>query len=591
MDQRDEIKARLSIVDLVSEYVELKKAGRNFKGLCPFHSEKSPSFVVSPDKEICHCFGCHKGGDIFSFYQEVEGVEFIQALKDLGSKVGVQIQEVSQESVKINKGKKDNLYELHKIATDHFVSNLHNTDEGKKVLDYLNKRGVSSDMIEKYKIGFALDSYDDLYKIFLSKGFNKPEIVESGLATSKDTEYSKIFDRFRLRLIFPIFSKDGKVIGFGGRALKADEPAKYLNSPETPIYHKSDVLYGFNFAKEEIRKSDQVILVEGYFDQIAMTQAGIKNVVSVSGTALTPRHLHLLGKFCKNILFCLDSDSAGIEALYRSSELALEEGFNLKVLKLGEYKDPGELLQKDPEKLHQIVNDGVDLFDRILEIEYLPFSFEERSDLNFLSNFLAKILPLVRKISSPILQDVVVRKIASAINVSVEMIYDEMKKTSKHRHKKDIKSEVDAYSKKISYSLEEHFWGYLFWYPEAFSSIAENVLKMDFLFKEKAIYKIFVDYYNNGRDLRELLITECVLDNSLKEKYAIVVVYLESVASEEWSCEMVQAELERLMTRIRLEYRKVELSKLEAEIREAERLKDGKRLKELLGTHQKVISL
>lgn len=588
MDQRDEIKARLSIVDLVSEYVELKKAGRNFKGLCPFHSEKSPSFIVSPDKEICHCFGCHKGGDIFTFYQELEGVDFVQALKDLGSKVGIQVQEVNKEVISKNKSQKDNLFEMHKIAVEHYVENLKNSEEGKKVLDYLVKRGVSNEMIEKYRLGFALDSYDSLYKIFLAKGFSKAEIVESGLATSKDMEFSQIFDRFRLRLMFPIFSKDGKVIGFGGRALKSSEPAKYLNSPETPIYHKSDVLYGFNFAKEEIRKKDQVILVEGYFDQIAMTQAGIKNVVSVSGTALTPRHLHLLGKFCNNILFCLDSDSAGIEALYRSSELALEEGFNLKVLNLGEYKDPGEMLQKDPDGLISVVDKGIDLFDRIIELEYLSFPAEKRSDLNFLSLFLEKIIPLVKKISSPILQDVVARRIAGVLNVKVDIIYDEIKKLKKINLKKPSESSSVTIPKKISYTFEELFWGHLFWFPEVFSDIVSEVEKLEFLFKEKAIYKLFVDYYNNGRNLQELLIANSDLDDSLKQKYAIIVVYLESVASEEWSKEMVEKEVVRILVRLKNEYKSAELTRIAQLYKE---VTDKDRLMELNEAHKKVISL
>jgi DNA primase len=574
MDQRDEIKARLSIFDLVSEYVELKKAGRNFRGLCPFHSEKSPSFVVSPDKEIAHCFGCGKGGDVFAFYQEVEGVDFINALKDLGSKVGVQIVEVNKAQVAENKSIKDMAYDLHELACSFFEEDLHNSDEGKKVLKYLKGRGLSNEIIKKYRIGFSIDSFDNLYKKFLTKGFAKSEIVESGLAIAKDTNLASIFDRFRLRLMFPIFSKDGKVIGFGGRALKADESAKYLNSPDTPIYHKSDVLYGFNFAKDSIRKKETVILVEGYFDQIAMYQAGVKNVVAVSGTALTPRQLQMLKKISKNIMFCLDSDNAGIEALYRSAELALIEGFNLKVIDLKEFKDPGEILQKDENLLPGFIENSVDFFDHVLELEYFSKSELERTDMVFLQKFIAKIIPIIKRISSPILQDVVVRKFATAIGVKNEVLYEEMKKVQKTPIVSRGNDTAQVLPAKKSFNPEEHFWGHLFWYPEIFKQFYDKVVKFDFVWLEKEVYKQFVDYYNNDRDLSVLRLVDLDVSEELKQKYSIIVVYLESVSSEDWNVDLVSDELERLLERLVKEYKKRQGSMLESQIRLAESNKD-----------------
>lgn len=591
MDQRDEIKARLSIVDLVSEYVELKRAGRNFKGLCPFHSEKSPSFVVSPDKELAHCFGCNKGGDIFGFYQEVEGVDFVQAMKDLAQKVGVEIKEVNKVEVAKSKDKKEKLIELHELASVTFQENMANTPEGAKVLAYVQKRGISDEMIKKYRIGFAKESFDALYKTFLAKGFSKEEIVESGLATAKDTNLSQIFDRFRLRLMFPIFSKEGKVIAFGGRALKADESAKYLNSPETPIYHKSDVLYGYNFARESIRQTETVILVEGYFDQIAMYQAGFHNVVAVSGTALTPRHLQLLKKTAKNILFCLDGDSAGREALYRSAELALVEGFNLKVIDLGDYKDPGELLQSEPEKFGNLVENAVDFFDRVLALEFYSIPELNRTELSVITKFLEKVLPLVKKISSSILQDVVARKIAGAIGVKVEVIYEELKKVQQTKILNSEAKNSVVPVKSASFTTEEHFWGYIFWFPEVILSLAEKLEKYEFLFSEKDVYKVLMDYYNDGRNLIDFRLIDTDLEEKIKHKYSIVAVYLESVSSVDWNPELVAQELERLLDRLVKEYKKNEGSKLESQIRLAEQSKDTEKLKLLLDQYRQILSL
>jgi DNA primase len=264
-DPVDEIKSRLSIEELVSSYVQLKKAGRSYKGLCPFHSEKTPSFVVSSEKQICHCFGCNKGGDIFTFIQEVEGISFPEALRLLADRVGVKIEENKSKSVSVSKKEKDEFYRAHDLAAEFFEKQLLSSRDGEKVLEYLYKRGLTNETIKEFRLGFAPDSYDSLYPFLLKKGINKDILIQSGLVSAKNLSSDDIYDKYRQRLIFPILDNLGKICGFGGRALKKDQMPKYLNSPENIIYNKSKLLYGLYHSQKAIKEFDKILLVEGYF--------------------------------------------------------------------------------------------------------------------------------------------------------------------------------------------------------------------------------------------------------------------------------------------------------------------------------------
>jgi DNA primase len=547
---------------------------------------------VSPEKEIAYCFGCHKGGDIFGFYQSVEGVDFVTAMKSLAEKAGVQLKESSFNSAAMAKSKdaKQTMLDIHTAATEIYQRNLQETPEGQKVLQYVKSRGITDEFIQKFKFGFALDSFDQVYKELLHKGFSKSDIVESGIAVAKDTDMVSIYDRFRLRLMIPIMNKDSKVIGFGGRALKADEAAKYLNSPETLIYHKSEVLFGFNFAKEAIRQQDSVVVVEGYFDQIAPFQAGFQNVVAVSGTALTPRHLQLLKKYTNNIYFCFDSDSAGKAALYRSAELALVEGFSIKVLNLGNFKDPAEVIKDDPAKFKVAFELAKDIFDRILELEFLSVEEEKRYETTFIIKFLELVLPILQKVSSPILLDVIIRKLASNLKVKSDFVYQELQKHKSMKFKDPV-SKAPVNPKAVIFGAEDYFWAYLFWYPNLFENLYPEIQNFDFIFAEKQVYKLFEDNYNNRRDLSELSLVGCDLPEITVQKLSIAGVYLESVASEDWNEDNVKNELARLLMRLKQEYKKEQGLKLESEIRLAEKEKDFAKLKELLDRHRQVLSL
>jgi len=360
----EEIKEKINIVDLIGETVVLKKAGVNFRGLCPFHHEKSPSFVVSPVKQIWHCFGCGLGGDIFEFIKQTEGVDFPEALEILASRAGITLRR-PEGGISYSPDKKKNLYDINSWAALYYSKVLAESEGSKTSREYLQKRGLKSETIKQWQIGYAPDGYHAFEEFIVKKGYTKSEAAEAGLLIKRDPSTSSgnnsdYFDRFHDRVMFPLFDVHGRVVGFTGRILPITSPslapsrggevAKYVNSPETLIYNKSRLIYGLNFAKTEIRKKDEVIVVEGNVDVITCHEAGFRNVVGSSGTAFTVQQLESLKRFTQNVSFALDADEAGLAALRRAVELALAADFNVKIISIPKNlaKDPDELIRKNP---------------------------------------------------------------------------------------------------------------------------------------------------------------------------------------------------------------------------------------------------
>jgi len=341
----DDIKSRLDIVELVSDYIELKKAGQNYRANCPFHSEKTPSFMVSRNKQIFHCFGCGAGGDIFGFVMKYENLNFQEALKMLAKKAGVQL-----SGYRFDDGmaeKKERLYAIQKEALNIFAGNL---KKSKTAFAYLDKRGVSREMTDVFSLGYADKGRKALYDHLKAKGFDDSLIMQSGLIFTGE---SGMHDVFRNRIMFPICNIQGDAIAFGGRAIDEAMP-KYLNSPETLLFKKSETLYGLNAAKDEIRKKSYVMITEGYLDVIMCHNYGFLNVVAPLGTALTTGHLQKLGRFTKNVLLVFDSDAAGLAAAKRSLAILYEHGFRSKVLLLPEGDDPDSFLRKNGNRAFQV---------------------------------------------------------------------------------------------------------------------------------------------------------------------------------------------------------------------------------------------
>jgi DNA primase len=341
MDQVDEIKKRIDIAEFIGSYLQLKKTGINYSGLCPFHGEKTPSFMVSPERQSYRCFGCGESGDVISFLQKIESLTFPEALKILGDRVGVQVESRPKEQVEREKSAKVKIYEINLIAAKYFKAILW-SKQGAQALKYLEGRGLSQETIKKLKIGFA-PADDSLAKYFSRHGFGFADLALAGHP-----------ERFTYRIMFPIFDRISQVIGFSGRILEDGLPQrvsqnpKYLNTPETAVFHKSQTLYGLNIAKDAIRQKKSVVVVEGQMDVAASHQAKVENVVASSGTALTEQHLSILGRYTPNIIFAFDEDEAGQKAARHAVQMALELSLEPKLISIKQYKDVGELVQNAP---------------------------------------------------------------------------------------------------------------------------------------------------------------------------------------------------------------------------------------------------
>jgi DNA primase len=335
----DKVKQQADIVRLVGDYVRLKKSGQNFLGLCPFHSEKTPSFAVHPVKQIYHCFGCGAGGDVFKFIQEIERVSFPEALRLVADKAGVRLPERRPRTPEEARSTRlrTALTKLHEQAAHFYQEQLHNSKEGKLARAYLNDRGLSDEVIKSFGLGYAPGTGDALLRRLREAGAAKEALEASGLVNRDDR--GTLYDRFRRRILFPIASESGRIVAFGGRAMGDDTP-KYLNSPETPIYQKSRVLYNLHRAKEAIRRNNYAVLVEGYLDCIGVHTAGVENVVASCGTSLTDIQVRLLGRSARNVVVSFDPDAAGVAATERSLNLLLEQAFQVRVLALPPGTDP-----------------------------------------------------------------------------------------------------------------------------------------------------------------------------------------------------------------------------------------------------------
>lgn len=503
MDLVSDIKARINIEDLVGGYVQLKKVGRSYKGLCPFHQEKTPSFYVNPEKQLAYCFGCHQGGDLFAFYQLIEGADFPQALSQLAERAGLNMRDYRSSFQKVpSKSEKQPFFEAHEKAADFFSDRLWNSEDGKKVLDYLFRRGLSEKTIRDFWLGYAPDEFDGLTKFLLNEHVDRTVLIQSGLILSKDVAGERVYDRFRGRLMFPIKNAQGMIAAFGGRALKKDMEPKYLNSPETPLYHKSEILYLFSDAKNVIREKG-VLLVEGYMDAIACHQAGFTNAVATSGTALTVQQVQLLRRYTDTFYFCFDNDNAGWEASRRGFfEVLGQEGF-VKMVCLPYGKDPSECLQEgDPDSRESFsraiigARDFLEVyFDRLLE-EFSP----EKSES--VSRIMKEILPVFQQIRSPVVLDCAIRDLAKRLDIREESIYQEISrdksgkfsnKSGAFSSKNMMKNATQDVSKNSDtgkshmvlkrLSPEETVLAVLLHFPEKFDALRERI--SGFQFSEK----------------------------------------------------------------------------------------------------------
>src|ERR1700681_1921719 len=426
----ERVKQQADIVRVIGEYVRLKKSGQNFTGLCPFHAEKSPSFAVHPVKQIYHCFGCGVGGDVFKFVMEVDKVAFPEAIRVVAEKCGIAIPRPKTSSPEERKENQQRtlLVEMHREAQTFFVQQLGGTPEGNAARAYLEDRGLDKDAIARFGIGYAPSGGDALLR-FLKSKYKEPQVVESGLVSREQGGGARVFDRFRRRITFPIANDGGKIVAFGCRALGDDQP-KYLNSPETPIYSKSNVLYHLDRAKEALRRSDFAVLVEGYMDAIAVARAGISNVVASCGTSLAEPQIKLLSRFTRRVIVNYDPDTAGQAATERSLALLLEKEFDVRVLALPGKADPDKFLK----------DQGADAYRKLLAeappyLDYL-IGRARKMDRTTAAGKVAALnflMPYVQRLPNRLLRSEWATRIASELRVDEPVLREALRIAANER--------------------------------------------------------------------------------------------------------------------------------------------------------------
>lgn len=446
-DQVEEVKQKVDIISIIGERIELKKAGRNFKALCPFHGEKTPSFMVSPELQIYKCFGCGAAGDAISFLEQYEGMDFNEALNYLAERVGVKLQPRNFEVG----GEKKKLYDINALAAKFYQYVLLNHPSAKVALNYLTEvRNIKPETIRTFQLGYSPDIQSVFRGFFIDKKRYKYEDLEkSGLTYQRD---GRVADRFAGRIIFPLFDQRGNVAGFAGRVLPAKEKldvGKYINTPETPIYHKSNLLYGLNLTRKEIKVKNEAVVVEGELDVISPWQAGIKNVVAIKGSMLTYEQGRLLSRFTQNVVLALDTDAAGKTAALRGIEMAESSGLKVKVALLGKYKDPDEAAIKDPRGLETAIKEAVPIWDFIVDLvfsKYKSLTGETKGDVS------RELVPILAKIKDEIVQAHYIAEVARRLDVPYEAVTKEVEKIETS---KDTLSNVAVIAKAITKGRRE----------------------------------------------------------------------------------------------------------------------------------------
>ncbi len=463
----EEIRNRCDIVDIISEYVPLKPAGKGFKALCPFHEEKTPSFMISTEKQLFHCFGCGEGGNVFNFVMKFEKVDFFEAVKMLAKKAGV-ILPADEKKENLLYRQKERMYKLNSLAANYFRECLFRAPRGKKIINYLKKRGINDKTVEKYRLGYAPDKWDVLTNFLKKKGYSYEELIKAGLIKKSKIE-GKYIDYFRDRIIFPIFNVQGKIIGFGGRVLDDSMP-KYINSPETLIYNKGSNLYSLNFAKEDIRKKNRVIVVEGYTDILIVQQYGFNNGVASLGTALTTKQIELIKRFTDTVLIAYDADSAGNMATLRSFDLLIKAGLEIKVIALPQGNDPADFLIKKGNKAFQsLIDSSLSLMNYKLKLLYAKYSI---NTIEGKVKIIKEILPTLNVIDNEVELRAQIKKISEELKLSEEAILIELKKY-KRGSKEFTHSVIKPHSEPGNVTAEKILIGCML----EDKKIAQNVLK------------------------------------------------------------------------------------------------------------------
>lgn len=540
----EEIKSRIDIVELISQYVTLKRAGQNFKALCPFHSEKTPSFMVSPSKQIYHCFGCGEGGDIFTFLMKHEGISYREAIRELASRAGVELGDGGGKAESIEKGQ---FLNINKDALTFFQDSLM---KSKKAIDYLKARGIDRKGIEIFSIGYAPDSWDSLITYLKKKGYKIELMKKAGLITEGVKGY---FSIFRNRIIFPIFDLRGGVIAFGARAIDDSMP-KYLNSPETPVFNKGRVLYGLNLAREPIKKKGHAILMEGYIDVITSHLHGFSNAVAPLGTALTEEHGRLIKRFTDEVIVVFDSDEAGIKAGRNAAVILFSAGVDVKMLSLPEGEDPDSFLK----------NKGVEAFEELLRrpISVVDFLVQYGGNKNLIAH---DAIEVISRIPDSIIRGSYIKLLSERLGINELFIIEELKRNKRGIKKKDA---VDVSKYPLKPLDEVYIIKLLMQYPEGSNDILDSLKPEDF---EDGITRAIYSKINQGLRDPDKLLLGC---NEGEKRLLTRIMLMDDIEDPE---KAIRDCLKRMMDK----RHKALLKDIQSQIRDAEMKGDTERLRRL----------
>jgi len=496
MKETDQIKSKIDIVDLVGEYLQLKPAGAgSFKACCPFHQEKTPSFFVSRSKQIWHCFGCGEGGDQFEFIQKIEGMDFPEALQFLADKAGVELPKYDREK----SGYRQKLIEINALAAKFYHKVLLESQAAQNARQYLEKRNLSDDSVDDFMLGFAPESWEVLLNFLKKKGYREEDINQAGLITKKERG-SGYYDRFRNRLMFPITDIQGKAIGFTARLLDSEaKEAKYINTPQTKIYNKSDVLYGLDKAKRAVQEKDLIVIVEGNMDVITSHRVGVKNVVASSGTALTENQIGLIKRYTSNVAFCFDADSAGQIAMKRGIDMALGGDLNVSVIILQDAKDPDEMINRDPALWSRAIDFRIGVMEYYFDVIKSKYDLKTAAGKKSASR---ELLPEILKLKDKVEQAHWIGELARLVDVSEQVLRESLP-----RLKSDAPADVKkGESTPVQKSKNEQAWvklvSILINRPELIPTV-ESALHPEYIQAEsyQHVYKNIILYYNNARTL------------------------------------------------------------------------------------------
>ena len=570
------IKDRLDIVEVVGERVALKKAGQHYKGLCPFHQEKSPSFIVSSSKRIWHCFGCNKGGDVFSFVQEIEQVEFPEALSLLAARAGVELKKQSKQS----SDRRQRIIELLDLSARFYHEVLMNQSAGEKGRAYLLKRGIKTQTMKQFQIGYAPNSWDVLQNFLRHKSYSPGEMIEAGVVG--ESERKTLYDRFRGRIIFPIEDVQGRVVAFGGRIApwhETGEEGKYVNSPETKLYEKRRVIYNLHKAKHYISQKKVCLVVEGYMDVVMLVQQGFENVVASSGTAFTEEAVTQLGRFTDNIHFAFDADAAGMKAATAATQSVLEAGMRVGLIVLPSGTDPADLALSSPDKLKKTIEEPQSLIAVLM-------SRLQKAKGQDVEGFLDELLPLVKAVSNPVFQGEMIQEISRILHVPESGIISRLEKSEMNKVGKigqnsqqgEEKDEIQL----VTITPEQQLVGMFVAYPEVRQYLIKEFKKSFVLADDvKTLYNVLHGLVKENKGLAQMSADDLIAE--VPDESVSLVEGLRRLSEERLANSQEDAlrESEDVLKVVKQRFLERRLEKLKQELSVGNNLKKKKVLKQI----------